>query len=167
MRWFAQDGPQLWLALLLAIPSKGIPVKPLARLWIVVLLGTVAAMPDVASTATPRTCADPAAPLTVEEQRLAQPKTGEVLQRSGFDSFATTFTPALCALRNDRKAERAMQAQGRALWEAAVARAQGRLPAGSLPANDDRPLYWARLQLTRALRQWTPPSSSPWTGARS
>ncbi|MGH3761723.1 pyroglutamyl peptidase, partial [Actinophytocola sp.] len=46
--------------------------------------------------------------------------------------------------------------QGRALWAAAVARAQGRLAAGSLPAADDRPLYWARLQHTKALRQWTP-----------
>ena len=111
-------------------------------------------MPGVASTA-PRTLRRPAAPLTVEEQRLAQPETGAILQRSGFDRFAI-FTPALCVLPNDRVAERAMRAQGRVLWEAAVARAQGRLPAGTLPVTDDRPLYWARLQLTKALRQWTP-----------
>ena len=132
-------------------------MRPLARLLIVVVLGTAAAVvPGVPSASAPRTCADPAAPLTVEEQRLAQPTTGEVLQRSGFDRFARVFTPALCALSDDRAAERAMRAQGRVLWEAAVARAQGRLPAGSLPATDDRPLYWARLQLTKALRQWTP-----------
>ena len=35
-------------------------------------------MPGVASAAAPSTCADPAAALTVEEQRLAQPKTGGV-----------------------------------------------------------------------------------------
>jgi hypothetical protein len=132
-------------------------VKPLARLLIVVLLGTAAAVSSgVASAAATPTCADPAAPLTVEEQRLAQPKTGEVLQRTGFDRFAKIFTPALCVLPDDRVAERAMREQGRVLWEAAVARAQGRLPAGSLPVTDDRPLYWARLQLTKALRQWTP-----------
>ena len=132
-------------------------MKALARLWIVVLLGTAAAvMPGVAPTAAPRTCADPAAPLSVEEQRLAQATPGEVLQRSGFHRFAKKFTPALCVLPNDRVAERAIRFQGRLLWTAAVARAQGRLPAGSLPATDDRPLYWARLQLTKALRQWTP-----------
>lgn len=132
-------------------------MKPLARLLIVVLLCTAAAVVSgVASAAAPPTCADPAAPLTVEEQRLAQPKTGEVLERSGFDRFAKIFTPALCVLPDDRVAERAMRDQGRVLWEAAVARAQGRLPAGSLPVTDDRPLYWARLQLTKALRQWTP-----------
>ncbi|MBZ4318038.1 pyroglutamyl peptidase, partial [Streptomyces huiliensis] len=39
----------------------------------------------------------------------------------------------------------------------AVARAQGRGPAtGDLPRDDDRPLYWARLSLTRELRQWKP-----------
>ena len=27
---------------------------------------------------------------------------------------------------------------------------------GSLPRSDDRPLYWARLQVTAALRQWRP-----------
>lgn len=132
-------------------------MKPLARLLIVVLLGTAAAVvPGVASAAAPPTCADPAAQLTVEEQRLALPAPGEVLARSGFDRFAKVFTPALCELPDDRVAERAMRVQGRVLWEAAVARAQGRLPAGSLPVTDDRPLYWARLQLTKALRQWTP-----------
>jgi pyrrolidone-carboxylate peptidase len=117
------------------------------------LAGTL--VPTVTASATP-TCADPAAPLTVEEQRLAQPKPAEVLRRSGFDKFAQVFTPALCAFPNAHVAEIAVKAQGRALWEAAVARAQGRLPAGTLPVTDDRPLYWARLQLTKALRQWTP-----------
>jgi len=117
------------------------------------LAGTL--VPAVTAAATP-TCADPTAPLTVEEQRLALPKTTEVLQRSGFDRFERVFTPSLCVLPNARVAATAINAQGRALWEAAVARAQGRLPAGSLPVTDDRPLYWARLQLTKALRQWTP-----------
>jgi pyrrolidone-carboxylate peptidase len=117
------------------------------------LAGTL--VPTVTAAATP-TCADPAAPLTVEEQRLTLPKPVEVLRRSGFDRFERVFTPSLCALPNTHVATAVIRAQGRALWEAAVARAQGRLPAGTLPVTDDRPLYWARLQLTRALRQWTP-----------
>jgi pyrrolidone-carboxylate peptidase len=119
----------------------------------IALAGTL--VPTVTATAAP-TCADPSAPLTVEEQRLALPKPAEVLQRSGFDKFSRVFTPALCALPSARLAAVAVRAEGRALWEAAVARAQGRLPAGTLPVTDDRPLYWARLQLSRALRQWTP-----------
>jgi pyrrolidone-carboxylate peptidase len=120
------------------------------------LLGAAGTLvPSVTAAATP-TCADPAAQLTVEEQRLALPAPGEVLRRSGFDRFERVFTPALCLLPDRRAATVAVRVQGRALWAAAVARAQGKLPAGSLPVTDDRPLYWARLQLTRALRQWTP-----------
>jgi pyrrolidone-carboxylate peptidase len=117
------------------------------------LAGTL--LPTVTASATP-TCADPTAPLTVSEQRLAQPKPVEVLTRSGFDKFGRAFTPSLCVLPNTHVATSAVKGAGRALWEAAVARAQGRIPAGTLPVTDDRPLYWARLQLTRALRQWTP-----------
>lgn len=43
-----------------------------------------------------------------------------------------------------------------ALWRRAVDRAQGRGPAtGDLSRGDDRPLYWARLALSRELRAWT------------
>ncbi|HEY0448415.1 pyroglutamyl peptidase [Actinophytocola sp.] len=135
-------------------------MKPLARLSIVMVLGLVAALvPALTAAAAPKavpTCADPSAPLTVEEQRLTRPAPVEVLGRSGFDTFAKVFTPALCLLTDADLAAKAFRAQGRGLWAAAVARAQGRLPAGSLPVTDDRPLYWARLQLTKAVRQWTP-----------
>lgn len=131
-------------------------MKPLARLSVVVLLGLGAAVVPGQATATDRTCADPAAPLTIEEGRLALPAPAEILRRSGFDRFAQNFTPALCHLRDAAAAERAVRTQGRQLWQAATARAQGHLPLGDLPVTDDRPLYWARLQLTKAVRQWTP-----------
>ncbi|HEX2130844.1 MAG TPA: pyroglutamyl peptidase [Actinophytocola sp.] len=124
---------------------------------LVALLGLVGTLvPAETAAAAPRTCADPTAPLTVEEQRLALPQPTEILARSGFARFAKAFTPALCAMPNAWVAEVLVGAQGRVLWEAAVARAQGEVPAGTLPVADDRPLYWARLQLTRALRQWEP-----------
>lgn len=127
---------------------------------VVLLLGSVAALVPAglaqAAPAAPPTCADPAAPLTVEEQRLARPVPGEILARSGFDRFGAVFTPALCAVSGPRVAELLVVGQGRLLWETAVARSQGRVPAGTLPVTDDRPLYWARLQLTKALRQWVP-----------
>ena len=137
-------------------------MKSLTRAVVVTVLGLVGTLVSVAPAAgsmaapPPRTCADPAAPLTVEEQRLTRPAPGQILARSGFDRFGRIFTPALCAVPNARVAEKVVEVQGRALWAAAVARAQGTLPAGTLPVTDDRPLYWARLQLTKALRQWTP-----------
>ena len=106
-------------------------------------------------------CADPSAALTVEEQRLADPATAEILRRTGFDRFAAALTPALCGVGDADAAEELVAAQGRELWAVAVARAQGRAPAGDLSAIDDRPLYWARLQLSRAVRQWVPSFELP------
>jgi pyrrolidone-carboxylate peptidase len=128
-------------------------VRTLLAAAVLGLAGTL--VPTVTAAAAP-TCADPAAPLTVEEQRLALPAPAEILRRSGLDRFERVFTPSLCLLPSHRAATAAISVQGRALWAAAVARAQGKLPPGTLPVTDDRPLYWARLQLTRALRQWTP-----------
>jgi len=132
-------------------------VRVFTRAVVVAALGLAAvAVPAGTAAAAPRTCADQTAPLTVEEQRLTRPAPGEILARTGFDRFAKVFTPALCVLPNARLAEVLVAGQGRVLWETAVARSQGRVPAGTLPVTDDRPLYWARLQLTKALRQWVP-----------
>src|SRR5437763_16897060 len=75
---------------------------------------------------------------------------------TGFDRFGTIFSHALCGTPSRRAADVLVTTQGRLLWSVAVDRAQGRLPARGLDRTDDRPLYWARLTLTRALRQWTP-----------
>src|SRR5436190_17273574 len=54
-------------------------------------------------------------------------------------------------------------AQGTNLWKTAVNRAQGRLSVAlsgdltQVPRSDDRPLYWARETMTRALNRWSPP----------
>src|ERR1043166_7276423 len=60
-----------------------------------------------------------------------------------------------------------MTTQGTKLWRAIVDRVQGRkvtcpslpLPtsfSACLPKGDDRPLYWARTTMTRALNRWNP-----------
>lgn len=110
-----------------------------------------------AAAATP-SCFDSAAPRTVEELRLDRPIPQQILAMTGFDRFGTAFRAALCASRG-RGADVLVAATGRALWEAAVARAQGKLPATGLDRTDDRPLYWSRLQLSTALRQWTVPDT--------
>ncbi|MFC9929603.1 pyroglutamyl peptidase [Streptomyces sp. NPDC127190] len=103
-------------------------------------------------------CAAPAAPSpTVEEQRLDRAVPQEILRRSGFDTVAEEFAGELGRARSYTEARRVVVRAGSALWRRAVARAQGRGPAGGdLDRADDRPLYWARLGMTRALRLWEP-----------
>ncbi|MBB5937087.1 pyroglutamyl peptidase [Streptomyces zagrosensis] len=102
---------------------------------------------------------------TVEEKRLDLPVPREILRRSGFDDVAPRFARALVGARSATAAERLVERHGQRVWDRAVDRAQGRGPAGGdLSRDDDRPLYWARLGMTRALADWKP--SFPLSDAR-
>ncbi|WP_437020849.1 pyroglutamyl peptidase [Streptomyces sp. enrichment culture] len=118
--------------------------------------------------------AAPAAPSpTVEEQRLGRAAPQEILRRSGFDTAAPRLARALEGARSFGEARRAVGREGARLWQRAVDRAQGRGPAeyegrealpwkggggrrAGLSRDDDRPLYWARLGMTRDVRTWEP-----------
>ncbi|GAA2245268.1 pyroglutamyl peptidase [Streptomyces indiaensis] len=102
--------------------------------------------------------AAPAAPSpTVEEQRLDRAAPQEILRRSGFDALAPRLARALDSARSYGEARRAVAREGSGLWRHAVDRAQGRGPdGGDLSRDDDRPLYWARLGMTREVRTWEP-----------
>ncbi|NUT29297.1 MAG: pyroglutamyl peptidase [Streptomyces sp.] len=94
---------------------------------------------------------------TVEEQRLDKAVPQEILRRSGFDAPAAEFARDLGAAHSYAQARRVVVREGSALWRRAVERAQGRGPAGGdLSRDDDRPLYWARLSMTRDVRGWEP-----------
>ncbi len=94
---------------------------------------------------------------TVEEQRLDQAVPQEILRRSGFDDVAPEFARALESAHSYAQARRVVARQGTVLWRRAVDRAQGRGPTGGdLSRDDDRPLYWARLGMTRQVRTWEP-----------
>ncbi|MFD8223837.1 pyroglutamyl peptidase [Streptomyces massasporeus] len=94
---------------------------------------------------------------TVEEQRLGRAAPQEILRRSGFDTAAPRLARALEGARSYGEARRAVAREGARLWQRAVDRAQGRGPAGGdLSRDDDRPLYWARLSMTRDVRTWEP-----------
>ncbi|CAL9434566.1 putative protein [Streptomyces sp. enrichment culture] len=94
---------------------------------------------------------------TAEEQRLDRAVPQEILRRSGFDAPAREFAQHLGDARSYAQAHRIVVREGSALWRRAVDRAQGRGPAvGDLSRDDDRPLYWARLAMTRQLRAWEP-----------
>ncbi|MFJ4470884.1 pyroglutamyl peptidase [Streptomyces sp. NPDC089424] len=101
--------------------------------------------------------AGPAVTVTVEEQRLERAAPQEILRRSGFDAVAPGFAEALNRARSYGQAHRIVVREGSALWRRAVERAQGRGPdVGDLSRDDDRPLYWARLGMTREVRGWEP-----------
>jgi hypothetical protein len=112
----------------------------------------------LAGLAAPATAtADTAPAPTVEELRLDKAQPQEILRRSGFDTVKPELVRALAATESYAQARRVVERQGAALWQRAVARAQGREPAaGDLSRDDDRPLYWARLGMTREVRTWEP-----------
>ncbi|KOX29913.1 pyroglutamyl peptidase [Streptomyces ardesiacus] len=109
-----------------------------------------------AATAAPPAGGTATAP-TVEERRLDGPVPREILRRSGFDAVAPAFARELGRAGSYREARAVVAHEGAALWRRAVDRVQGRGPArGDLSRDDDRPLYWARLGMTRELRAWEP-----------
>ncbi|MFJ8537785.1 pyroglutamyl peptidase [Streptomyces sp. NPDC093591] len=111
---------------------------------------------STAGTATAAATAAAPAP-TVEEQRLDRTVPLEILRRSGFDAPVTEFARDLGTASSYAQARRVVVHEGTALWRRAVDRAQGRGPAGGdLSRDDDRPLYWARLSMTREVRTWEP-----------
>ncbi|WP_416070204.1 pyroglutamyl peptidase [Streptomyces scabiei] len=102
-------------------------------------------------------CTPASASPAAEEQRLDRAVPQEILRRSGFDAVAPEFGRTLAGARTYAQAERIVVREGARLWTRAVDRAQGRGPAGGdLSRDDDRPLYWARLGLTREVRGWEP-----------
>ena len=112
----------------------------------------------------PAPCLGGEAVLTVEEQRIGLPlveggesAAAQFLRAAGFEDAVTGFSSDLCAAQSLVEVEELVARHGEALWELAVARAQGEAQIGTIDRYDDRPLYWARLHMTRALRQWEEP----------
>jgi pyrrolidone-carboxylate peptidase len=125
----------------------------------------VPAPPALATSAVPASapaCYDRTVAGTVEEQRLDR-ATGDgpavpaqLLARSGFDRQVALFNRLLCAVPGRLSAQALVRIQGEALWATATHRTRRDHRAPALPATDDRGLYWARLAMARALRQWQP-----------
>ena len=101
-------------------------------------------------------------PLTVEEQRLADPLPGtdtgpasvRFIEAAGLDSLVASFERRLCRVDDVDRASELVRASGARLWRTAVRRAQGDVELGEIDRYDDRPLYWARTTMSAALRQW-------------
>ena len=119
-------------------------------------LAPAAAVPPESSRDTPG-CYDTSRTTTVEQDRLDRRAPRLILARSGADARVAAFAAALCRVDPGRQARTTVERHGHALWRWATDRAQGRTAArGTLPGGDDRPLYWARVAMTRLLTQWVP-----------
>src|SRR5690625_4788344 len=108
-------------------------------------------------------CYRAGAALTVEEQRVddplpgqSQPAAAQFIDAGGFRSTLDRFERRLCTLARVEQAGDVIAAEGAELWQRAVARAQGNAEIGTIDAYDDRPLYWARTSMKRALLEWQP-----------
>ncbi|RZT21454.1 pyroglutamyl peptidase [Fictibacillus sp. BK138] len=104
-------------------------------------------------------CYDSSVTLTPEEQRIedGKPIPQQILEDSEFTQYVDKFKRDLCSAKSEKQAEKLIKRHGTKLWKTAVDRAQGKRPdLGELDTYDDRPLYWARLSMTSALRQWNP-----------
>jgi hypothetical protein len=166
------------------MPSREtLKLAGLTSLFAVVAAGCGGSDDEPAAPPAPATVActtDTTVALAYEEQRLQTPlpNTGanvvgtdttpladRIVNDTGFNTFAPDFAALLCPASGQTTvadydtALKTVKDQGAALWRAAVDRVQGRRasPAGSkLPNSDDRMLYWARVQMTKVLRQWKP-----------
>jgi pyrrolidone-carboxylate peptidase len=102
-------------------------------------------------------CRDQAAPVDPEQARLtalngATPASTQILGLiPSIRNRVIAFKRALCAT-GAAGASGFASGQGQQLWDNAVAEAKN-----AATQNDDRPLYWARLSMTAAIRQWRPP----------
>lgn len=103
-------------------------------------------------------CFDIEMPITPEEQRIDEgaPIPQNILEDSNFQRYVDEFIEDLCSAPNLENAENKIKKNGTQLFENAVKQAQGQGADPKLDRYDDRPLYWARLHMVRALRQWTP-----------
>jgi pyrrolidone-carboxylate peptidase len=130
------------------------------------LAGALCAAGLIGAASVSAACIDESVAISFEERRLPMPLPGttepvsqRLLKGSGFDKFVERFVRKLCAddaPSSLAEATELANIEGRNLWRTAVDRAQGRAVHGDLPRSDDRPLYWARLSMMKALRQWQP-----------
>ncbi|WP_158636055.1 pyroglutamyl peptidase [Tsukamurella sputi] len=95
---------------------------------------------------------------TAEERLGAGEVPGRLVASAGFERYPRDLSRALAGARTVAEAERAAERSSRDLWRAAVERVQTGTDGF---AADDRPLYWTRLALIRAVREWRPGFAVP------
>ncbi|MFG6150207.1 hypothetical protein [Halobacillus sp. B23F22_1] len=133
----------------------------LVRYMVVSILCTLAFVlggEEMVSADSMEDCFNKGVTLTSEEERIeeGEPIPQKIMEKADFAQFADQFKRNLCGADNIRQAEKFITLGGEQLWNKAVEHAQGEVDFGELDRYDDRPLYWTRLHMTRALKQWKP-----------
>lgn len=133
--------------------------------------GVIASTPAVAQTSEEFIIPyDPTISQSPEEKRVDFYWPQKILEASGYKRYRDDFKDDLDGARHNKKAaEKVVEKNARKLWDESVARVQGNPgrggpdkggPDGSnsngLHPYDDRPIYWARLEMSRELRQFSP-----------
>ena len=99
----------------------------------------------------PNTLPDNSDPTKLQTKSFAQ----QMIEGAGFQDFGPAFVNDLCGIPKLSVAQNLALHKREELWHMAIDRAQQRVPTvGDLPYSDDRPLYWTRLQVRAAIRQW-------------
>ncbi|HEY0639367.1 MAG TPA: FG-GAP-like repeat-containing protein [Pseudonocardiaceae bacterium] len=103
-------------------------------------------------------CRNALVPGDVEESRLNRtyagpaPVSTQILRRvPAIKDQVVSFKRGLCSVTDPGSALSFASARGQQLWDTATAAARAGTAGG-----DDRPLYWARLTMTRSFHQWYP-----------
>lgn len=97
---------------------------------------------------------DPTLLQTPEEARVDTFWPQKILEVSGYNQYNTNFQKELDK-KNKNAVQNAVERHARKLWKESVARAQGKRKTEQLHRYDDRPIYWARLEMSRTLRQYS------------
>lgn len=143
-----------------SLSRKTLVVATTAALVASAGVGGSASADEPASTAgsgvLPGRCLDASVPLPYEESYLRTSQAGAFIRAGGFEPMTERFVARLCRAPGPVAAAAIVHTSSRVLWRTAVDRAQGRVEMGTLSAGDDRPLYWTRLAMIAALRQWAP-----------
>ncbi len=109
--------------------------------------------PAVEETRLGSTLPDNDNPAVLQTQSFAR----QIIEGGDFQDFGPALVNSLCKVRDLDAANALLSDQATQLWRKAVDRAQQHGPVrGTLPFSDDRPLYWTRLQVRAAVRQWKP-----------
>ncbi|MCS3779794.1 hypothetical protein [Tsukamurella ocularis] len=107
----------------------------------------------------PAVAAGPSTVPTAEERLYDAGKVpGSLVASAGLERYPRELTRALARARTVDDAERAAEQSSRAVWRAAVQRVQSGTDGFTA---DDRPLYWTRLAMIRAVRDWRPGFAVP------
>ena len=93
-----------------------------------------------------------------EEARLARKRwlIDKIVAGTGMPQQVDDFKAALAKARTLDEAKQLIKAHGEKLWAEATARVQLGVANGKGDLTDDRPLYWSRLDMETALRDWKP-----------